>query len=306
MLRIHLRTSVVKGHVLNRSVMLGFLIAVLLFVALSYPVLSQCDQPFIGDGVEALYYNEGMDPTSSPNSMERFDSVRFVDGTRVIYSTYCTIRKDTCLYSNVRYVTPNGSLFYSRADLEDSSAYLNICAPIDSVIVNGNVLRKRIGDRWTVLFGDYRPFKTFLSWTVTQYGDTLSNYDMLVSDTFGIIMRYDPENGQVVSRLVAAVINGKHYGNPVSVGESIITGDRIQIRTDDESIVVSNYDADCSKEYEVTVSDYSGRVSHSHRYVNGTQLRITDNTSTLLFISVRDVRTQRQVASRILLNPRLN
>ncbi len=284
--------------------MLGFPIAVLLFFALSYPVFSQCDQPFIGDAVEALYYNEGMDPTRRPNSFVRIDSIRLDGGTRVISSTHCSITTDTCLYRSTKYVASHGFVYYGQSDYDAGNEYLRLCLPIDSVLVKGNVLWKRVEDRWSVLFGDYRPFKTFLSWTITPYGDTIPNFDKLVSDTFGVVLRYSPENGQVVERLVAAVINGRHYGNPVSVGESIITGDRIQIRTNDESIVVSNYDADFSKEYEVTVSDYSGRVSHSLRYVNGTQLRITDNTSTLLFISVRDVRTQRQVASRILLNPR--
>ncbi|MBK7411553.1 MAG: hypothetical protein IPI29_03255 [Ignavibacteria bacterium] len=234
----------------------------------------------------------------------RIDSIRIIDGTRVISSTYCRITTDTCLYSSTTYVASNGFVYYGQSAFEDGNEYLQLCLPLDSVLVKGNVLWKRVEDRWSVLFGDYRPFKTFLSWTITPYGDTIPNFDKLVSDTFGVVLRYSPENGQVVERLVAAVINGRHYGNPVSVGESIITGDRIQIRTNDESIVVSNHDADFSKEYEVTVSDYSGRVSHSHRYVNGTQLRITDNTSTLLFISVRDVRTQRQVASRVFLNPR--
>ncbi|HLP27766.1 MAG TPA: hypothetical protein VK147_03935 [Candidatus Didemnitutus sp.] len=234
----------------------------------------------------------------------RIDSIRIIGGTRIVSSTYCSITTDTCLYSSSTYVASNGYVYYGQSDYDAGNEYLQLCLPIDSVLVKGNVLWKRVEDRWFVLFGDYRPFKTFLSWTITPYGDTLPNYDKLVSDTFGVVLRYSPENGQVVERLVAAVINGRHYGNPVSVDESMVTGDRIQIGTNDESIVVSNYDADFSKEYEVTVSDYSGRVSHSHRYVNGTQLRITDNTSTLLFISVRDVRTQRQVASRILLNPR--
>lgn len=283
-----------------------FPVAVLLFIALSYPVFSQCDQPFIGDGVEALYYNEGMDPTRSPNSMERIDSVRLDGGTRVISSTHCSITTDTCLYRSTKYVASNGFVNYGQSAFEDGNEYLQLCLPLDSVLVKGNVLWKRVEDRWSVLFGDYRPFKTFLSWTITSFGDTIPNYDLLVSDTFGIVLRYSPENGQVIERLVAAMINGRHYGNPVSVDESIVTGDRIQINTDNESIFIASNSSDFDKELEVTVSDYSGRVSHSLKFRNHIRLGIVDNTSSLLFISVRDVSTRRQIASRILLNPRRN
>lgn len=293
-----------KGHVLNRSNTLSFPISVLLSIALSYPVFSQCDQPFIGDAVEALYYNEGMDPTRSPNSFVRIDSIRHDGGTRVISSTHCSITTDTCLYRSTKYVASNGYVYYGQSDYDAGNEYLQLCLPIDSVLVKGNVLWKRVEDRWSVLFGDYRPFKTFLSWTITPYGDTLPNYDKLVSDTFGIVLRYSPENGQVVERLVAAVINGRHYGNPVSVDDEVPTRGIPQIITDNESIFIASNSSDFDKELEVTVSDYSGRVSHSLMFRDHTRLRITDNTSTLLFISVRDVRTQRQVASRILLNPR--
>lgn len=291
---------------MDRSVILGLPIAVILFIALSCPVLSQCDQPFIGDGVEVLYYNEGMDPTRSPNSLVKIDSIRLDGGTRVISRTHCSITTDTCLYRSTTYVDSNGFVYYGQSAFEAGNEYLQLCLPIDSVLVKGNVLWKRVEDRWTVLFGDYRPFKTFLSWTITSFGDTIPNYDLLVSDTFGIVLRYSPENGQVIERLVAAVINGRHYGNPVSVEDEVPTGGVPLISTDSESILVASNGSDIDKELEVTVTDYSGRVFHSLTFRDHARLKITDTAASILFISIRDVLTRRQIASRVLLNPRRN